>query len=145
MSEEKRFIDKILLENANLRARVNELVVEIDELQEDKIDLTNMNEEWENEINTKYPKAFVVKEIVAHKNWVRRDVFLLWKSLTTNTVDERLSAIREYKGGVTNQVFQNWKNLKLCKQITEFSLTENRNHTIEQPISHDADRENAER
>ena len=47
MSEEKRFIDKILLENANLRARVNELVVEIDELQEDKIDLTNMNEEWE--------------------------------------------------------------------------------------------------
>ena len=47
MSEEKRFIDKILLENANLKARVNELVVEIDELQEDKLDLTNMNEEWE--------------------------------------------------------------------------------------------------
>jgi len=47
MSEEKRFIDKILLEKANLRARVNELVVEIDELQEDILDLTNMNEEWE--------------------------------------------------------------------------------------------------
>ena len=47
MSEEKRFIDKILLENANLKARVNELVVEIDELQEDILDLTNMNEEWE--------------------------------------------------------------------------------------------------
>ena len=47
MSEEKRFIDKILLEKSNLRARVNELVVEIDELQEDILDLTNMNEEWE--------------------------------------------------------------------------------------------------
>lgn len=57
MSEEKRFIDKILLENANLRARVNELVVEIDELQEDILDLTNMNEEWEDkyvELETEY-------------------------------------------------------------------------------------------
>ena len=57
MSEEKRFIDKILLENANLKARVNELVVEIDELQEDKLDLTNMNEEWEDkyvELETEY-------------------------------------------------------------------------------------------
>tara|TARA_R110001606_G_scaffold167227_1_gene311627 strand:+ start:131 stop:346 length:216 start_codon:yes stop_codon:yes gene_type:complete len=57
MSEEKRFIDKILLEKANLRARVNELVVEIDELQEDKLDLTNMNEEWEDkyvELETEY-------------------------------------------------------------------------------------------
>lgn len=57
MSEEKRFIDKILLEKANLRARVNELVVEIDELQEDILDLTNMNEEWEDkyvELETEY-------------------------------------------------------------------------------------------
>ena len=57
MSEEKRFIDKILLEKSNLRARVNELVVEIDELQEDKLDLTNMNEEWEDkyvELETEY-------------------------------------------------------------------------------------------
>ena len=57
MSEEKRFIDKILLENANLKARVNELVVEIDELQEDILDLTNMNEEWEDkyvELETEY-------------------------------------------------------------------------------------------
>tara|TARA_B110000285_G_C14574122_1_gene359234 strand:- start:46 stop:261 length:216 start_codon:yes stop_codon:yes gene_type:complete len=57
MSEEKRFIDKILLENANLKARVNELIVEIDELQEDKLDLTNMNEEWEDkyvELETEY-------------------------------------------------------------------------------------------
>ena len=57
MTEEKRFIDKILLENANLKARVNELVVEIDELQEDILDLTNMNEEWEDkyvELETEY-------------------------------------------------------------------------------------------
>ena len=57
MSEEKRFIDKILLEKSNLRARVNELVVEIDELQEDILDLTNMNEEWEDkyvELETEY-------------------------------------------------------------------------------------------
>ena len=78
MSEEKRFIDKILLENANLKARVNELVVEIDELQEDKLDLTNMNEEWEDKYvelvgGLRVKIEYILKNRFVRSKWSRRD------------------------------------------------------------------------
>ena len=78
MSEEKRFIDKILLENANLRARVNELVVEIDELQEDILDLTNMNEEWEDKYvelvgGLRVKIEYILKNRFVRSKWSRRN------------------------------------------------------------------------
>lgn len=78
MTEEKRFIDKILLENANLKARVNELVVEIDELQEDKLDLTNMNEEWEDKYvelvgSLRVKIEYILKNRFVSSKWGRRN------------------------------------------------------------------------
>ena len=61
MSEEQRFIDKILHEKAALKdlyeTTRSAMEQEIDELQEDILDLTNMNEEWEDkyvELETEY-------------------------------------------------------------------------------------------